>query len=106
MPLLTSELHKGHSRFLWPLQVTVGCICIALSVVILLSPQLGAYTLLIFAGVGLMILGSERIAAGIRSRDVKRSSRVINVALGAGIIVWIGSGFIFPDVAQIVKPFS
>lgn len=46
-----------------------------------------------------MILGGERIAAGLSARHVRRSSRAINIGIGAGIIVWIGSGFFFPEIA-------
>jgi uncharacterized membrane protein HdeD (DUF308 family) len=86
-------------RWLWPVQIAVGAGCIALSISIAFSPQLGGYAFLALAGIGLMILGGERIAAGMHSRQVRRSSRVINIVIGAGIIVWIGSGFFYPEIA-------
>jgi uncharacterized membrane protein HdeD (DUF308 family) len=86
-------------RWLWPFQIAVGIGCILLSISIAFSPQLGSYTFLILAGMGLIILGGERIAAGLSARHVRRSSRIINIGIGAGIIVWISSGFFFPDIA-------
>jgi hypothetical protein len=64
-----------------------------------MSPGLGNYAFLALAGTGLLVLGVERIAAGIRSKQVRTLSRVVNVGIGAAIIVWIGSGFFFPEVA-------
>jgi uncharacterized membrane protein HdeD (DUF308 family) len=46
-----------------------------------------------------MILGAERIASGLFSKGVKRSSRLINIGVGAGLIIYIGSGFFFPEFA-------
>ncbi len=85
---------------LWPVQIAVGIICIVLSIFIAFAPQLGQYALLIFAGVGLLILGGERIATGIYSRQIRLASRTINIAIGAGIITWIGFGFLYPALAS------
>ena len=46
-----------------------------------------------------MILGAERIASGVRAKGVKRSSRLLNIGVGVGIIIYIGSGFFFPQFA-------
>src|SRR5690349_5139025 len=85
--------------WLWPLQIAVGIGCIGLSILIAYSPQLGTYSFLFLAGAGLLILGAERVAAGIRSKQSRRSSRIINIGIGVGIIAWIGSGFLFPAIA-------
>jgi hypothetical protein len=50
-------------------------------------PRLRDYAFLFLAGTGLIVLGGERIAAGIRSRQVRRTSRLINIVIGAAIIV-------------------
>jgi uncharacterized membrane protein HdeD (DUF308 family) len=86
-------------RWLWPIQIAVGAGCIGLSILIAFSPSLGTYTFLLLAGAGLLILGAERVAGGIHSRQSRRSSRIINIIIGAGIIAWIGSGFFFPAIA-------
>jgi hypothetical protein len=46
-----------------------------------------------------MILGAERLVSGLRAKGVKKSSRIINIAVGAGLIIYIGSGFFFPQFA-------
>jgi uncharacterized membrane protein HdeD (DUF308 family) len=86
-------------RRLWPIQIAVGTACIALAIAIAASPGLGNYAFLALAGAGLLVLGAERIATGIRSNQVKTLSRVLNIGIGIAIIVWIGSGFFFPEVA-------
>ena len=48
-----------------------------------LFPRVGDYAFLFLAGTGLIVLGGERIAAGIRSRQVRRTSRLINIVIGA-----------------------
>ncbi len=95
---------KDGSRFSWfgPFQVAVGSICLVLSVIVVFygaNTTAGAYIWLFLAGVGIMILGAERIASGILSKGIKRSSRLINIVVGAGLIIYIGSGFFFPEIA-------
>ena len=63
------------------------------------STTAGAYVWLFLAGTGLMVLGAERIASGLRAKGVKRSSRLLNIGVGAGLIIYIGSGFFFPGFA-------
>jgi hypothetical protein len=90
------------SSWLWAFQIAVGCICIILSIVVVFhgaSTPAGAYIWLFLAGIGLMILGAERLVSGLRAKGVKRSSRLINIAVGAGLIIYIGSGFFFPAFA-------
>ncbi|PWU81744.1 MAG: hypothetical protein DLM72_05440 [Candidatus Nitrosopolaris wilkensis] len=43
-----------------------------------------------------MIIGIERIIVGIRSASLKRRSRLISIGIGAGIVVYFGSGYFAP----------
>jgi hypothetical protein len=82
----------SRSTWFWLFQVVVGTICLILSIVVLFygaNTAAGAYIWLFLAGVGIMILGAERIASGLFSKDVKRSSRLINISVGAGLIIYI-----------------
>ena len=79
-------------------QVVVGLICIALSISIMFgSFKLGAYSLIFLASIAFIIIGIERITVGIRSTSLKRSSRLISIGIGVGIVVYFGSGYFFPD---------
>lgn len=103
-----SKLLFIKSRF-WIFQIAVGITCIILSagvfyygVFALLdgTATIGvAYIWLFLAGIGLMILGAERIVSGITAKGVKNSSRILNIVAGCGLIVYIGSGFFFPEIA-------
>ncbi|HEY7110047.1 MAG TPA: cellulase family glycosylhydrolase [Nitrososphaeraceae archaeon] len=95
---------KGDSKSFqfWPFQISVGSLCLILAAIVVgygANTTAGAYIWLFLAGIGLMILGAERIASGLLSKGVKKSSRAINVAVGAGLIIYIGSGFFFPQFA-------
>jgi len=95
---------KGGSKtsWFWPFQISVGTVCLILAAIVVgygATTTAGAYIWLFLAGVGLMILGAERLASGIFSKAVKKSSRAINIAIGAGLIIYIGSGFFFPQFA-------
>jgi uncharacterized membrane protein HdeD (DUF308 family) len=79
-------------------QVIVGIVCILLSIAIFLSSGLGSYTLLFLIEITLIIIGSERVATGITSRGIKRSSRAINIGLGLGIIGFALLGFLTPQL--------
>ena len=73
-----------------------------LSMIVILSATgnvVGTYTFLFLAGIGILILGAERLASGLRAKGVKRSSRLINMAIGAALIIYIGLGFFFPQFA-------
>jgi uncharacterized membrane protein HdeD (DUF308 family) len=83
-------------RGLRTLQILVGAICIVLSILVLAGPRLGTYTFLFFIEIALLILGAERIASGVRSPRLKRSSRIINIALGSAIIGFALLGFFTP----------
>ena len=49
------------------LQVAVGLVCISLSVVVIAAySSFGQYSIVLFALIALMIIGIERIIAGIR----------------------------------------
>jgi len=79
-------------------QVAVGLICIALSISIILgSHTLGAYSLIFLASIAFIIIGIERIIVGIKSPSLKRSSRLISIGIGIGIVVYFGSGYFFPE---------
>jgi len=73
-----------------------------LSIVVLFygtKSAIGAYTWLFLAGIGLIILGLERVISGVQAKDTKTSSRLINIGVGAGLIIYIVSGFFFPVFA-------
>jgi uncharacterized membrane protein HdeD (DUF308 family) len=96
---------KTESWF-WALQISVGSFCLLLSVVFLFyglaskyETTASAYIWLFLAGIGLIVLGAERLASGILAKGVKRSSRLINIGVGVGLIIYIGSGFFFPEFA-------
>jgi uncharacterized membrane protein HdeD (DUF308 family) len=79
-------------------QIAVGLICIALSISIILgSHKLGAYSLIFLASIAFIIIGIERIIVGIKSPSLKRSSRLISIGIGVGIVVYFGSGYFFPE---------
>ena len=59
----------------------------------------GAYIWLFLAGIGLILLGAERLISGLMAKGVKKTSRLINIGVGLGLIIYIGSGFFFPDFA-------
>ena len=97
------------SSWFWIFQIVVGIICLILSAAVIYygvsnlligsTTLASAYIWLFLAGVGLMILGAERIVSGVTSKHVKKSSRIINIVVGAGLIIYIGSGFFYPEVA-------
>ena len=68
-------------------------------IIIAKSSSFGQYAIVLFALIALLIIGVERIVAGIRSKGLKRSSRIINIAIGAGIIGYLIPGIIFPPFA-------
>ena len=78
-------------------QIIVGLICIGLSISIILgSDKLGAYSLIFLASTVFIIIGIERIIVGIRGTYLKRSSRLISIGIGVGIVVYFGSGYFAP----------
>src|SRR5918994_1440997 len=85
-------------RWLWPIQIAVGIICISLSILIFFTPQIGSYALFFLAGTGLIVLGAERIVTGIRAEKSRRKYRILNIGIGAAIIAYMLPGFIFPDL--------
>lgn len=94
----------------WILQIIIGSICLVLSIIVLfygVDTSAGAYIWLFLTGVGLMILGAERIVSGLTAKGVKKSSRIINIVVGSGLVVYIGSGFFFSrDCNQMAYNFS
>ena len=93
--------HTTRSRWFWPIQIAVGVICISLAILIFFSPQIGPYALFFMAGIGLLILGAERIVSGIKAEKSRRKYRIINIAIGAAIIAFFLPGFIVP--ALVIK---
>jgi hypothetical protein len=76
------KTHRSSSKssWFWKFQIAVGSICIILSIVVMLygaRTTAGAYIWLFLAGIGLML----------------------NIGVGAGLIIYIGSGFFFPAFA-------
>ena len=84
-------------------QVVVGIACIAISIAIVVNfayhrtSQIGAYSLIFLASIAFIIIGVERIVVGIKSTSLKRSSRLISIGIGVGIVVYFGSGYFFPE---------
>jgi uncharacterized membrane protein HdeD (DUF308 family) len=98
--LRATEGGNYQSKWFRILQIVVGVICLSLSgIIIAESSSFGQYAIVLFALIALMIIGIERIVAGIRSKNLKRSSRIINIAIGAGIVGYLIPGIIFPDFA-------
>ena len=98
------EISKSGSKSsrLWAFQIAVGSFCIILSIVVMFygaSTTAGAYIWLFLAGIGIMILGAERLVSGLRAKGVRRSSRLLNIGVGLGLIIYIGSGFFYPQFA-------
>jgi hypothetical protein len=57
-------------------------------------------------GIGLIILGVERVVSGLLAKGVKTSSRLINLGVGTGLIIYVASGFLFPEFATKWLIFS
>ncbi|HKU83788.1 MAG TPA: cellulase family glycosylhydrolase [Candidatus Nitrosocosmicus sp.] len=86
----------------WIFQIIVGSICLILSAVVVFygtTTTAGAYIWLFLAGIGLIMLGAERLISGLTAKGVKKSSRLINIGVGLGLIIYIGSGFFYPEFA-------
>jgi hypothetical protein len=101
---MNMEISKSGSKtsWFWVFQIAVGSLCLLLSGVILfygIETPAGAYIWLFLAGIGLITLGAERLASGILAKGVKRSSRLLNIGVGVGLIIYIGSGFFYPEFA-------
>jgi Cellulase (glycosyl hydrolase family 5) len=98
------EISKSGSKssWFWVFQIAVGTLCLLLSGVILIygvETAAAAITWLFLAGIGLIVLGAERLASGILAKGAKRSSRLLNIGVGIGLIIYIGSGFFYPEFA-------
>ncbi|HEY7757081.1 MAG TPA: cellulase family glycosylhydrolase [Nitrososphaeraceae archaeon] len=101
---MNMEISKSGSKssWFWVFQIAVGTLCLLLSGVILIygvETAAAAITWLFLAGIGLIVLGAERLASGILAKGVKRSSRLLNIGVGIGLIIYIGSGFFYPEFA-------
>ena len=101
---MNMEISKSgsNSSWFWAFQISVGSLCLLLSAVVLfyrLETSAGQYIWLFLAGIGLIVLGAERLASGILAKGVKRTSRLLNIGVGVGLIIYIGSGFFYPEFA-------
>ena len=86
-------------RKLRAFQIIVGAICIILSILVLTgSKYLGTYTFLFLIETTLLVIGAERIVSGVRSPHIKRSTRIINIAIGSAIIGIALLGFFTPKL--------
>jgi len=80
------------------LRVIIGIACISLSIIIIAgAPGLGLYVTIFLASTSLIVIGIERIVTGLRTTHVSNLSRIINVAIGLGIVIFFGSGFFNTD---------
>jgi Cellulase (glycosyl hydrolase family 5) len=101
---MSMEISKSGSKssWFWAFQISVGSLCLLLSAVVLfyrLETSAGQYIWLFLAGIGLIVLGAERLVSGILAKGVKRTSRLLNIGVGVGLIIYIGSGFFYPEFA-------
>jgi len=79
-------------------QIVVGLACIGISISIILGAgKLGAYSLIFLSSSAFIIVGIERIVVGIRAISLKRSSRLISIGIGVGIVVYFGSAYFAPE---------
>lgn len=85
-------------RSLRTFQIIVGVICIILSILVLAGPRFGTYAFLFFIEITLLILGAERIASGVRPPGLKRSTRIIDIAIGSAMIGFALLGFFTPKL--------
>lgn len=104
--VVINNMKSKRESWFWAFQISVGSICLLLSVVFLIyglaskyETTASAYIWLFLAGIGLIVLGAERLVSGILAKGVRRSSRLINIGAGVGLIVYIGSGFFYPEFA-------
>jgi Short repeat of unknown function (DUF308) len=84
-------------------QVVVGLACVGISIAIMVNvayskvSHIGVYSIIFLASIAFIIIGIERVVVGIKSTALKRSSRIISMGIGVGVIVYFGSGFFFPE---------
>jgi len=84
-------------------QIVVGAVCVAISIAIIVNiamsrfSNIGLYSLIFVASIAFIIIGIERIVVGVKTTSLKRSSRIISIIIGAGIVGYFGSGYFFPD---------
>ena len=78
-------------------QIVVGIACIGISMYIIIgSHQLGLYSLIFLSSSAFIIIGIERIVVGIKSTFLKRSSRIISIGIGIGLVIYFGSAYFAP----------
>ena len=70
-------------------QIVLGIIAIALSISVMAQPRAGVTLLVFLLSVTLLVLGIERVIAGIGLKDLPKSSRIGNIILG-GLTIALG----------------
>jgi uncharacterized membrane protein HdeD (DUF308 family) len=91
-------------KWLRILQAVVGFVCIGISLPIMVNlahreiSHIGTYSLIFLASIAFIIIGIERVAVGIKLTSLKKSSRIISIGIGVGIIVLFGCGYFFPEL--------
>ena len=69
-------------------QIVLGVIAIALSISVMAEPRAGVTLLVFLLSVTLLVLGIERVIAGIGIKDLPKSSRIGNIVLGSLTIIF------------------
>jgi len=113
--------YKSSPKLLRVSQMVLGAIAIILSLAILLNPGVGITTLIILLSITLFVAGLERVAAGIFTHNITKSSRAGNIvlgvlALGLGIgvmafpvyttiflVALLAVGLLFVGIARIIQ---
>jgi len=98
------ETYKSAPRLSWfsIFQIALGGVCLVLSIVVVFygaKTAAGAYTWLFLTGIGIIILGLERVISGLYAKGVKTSSRLINIAVGG-----TPNLFLHPNTGTVIIP--
>ena len=106
------------------LQIVLGGIAIALSLAVILNPGVGIATIASLLSITLLVIGIERVVAGITLPRYSKSSRFGNIGLGAlvallgiailafplftvGLLVTLlALGLLFTGIARIIHGMS
>lgn len=87
-----------HSNYKFKiLKIIIGTICILMGIAIIAgSHVLGVYSIIFLASISLIMMGVERVITGITMNKINALPRIINITLGAGIVIFFASGFFNP----------
>jgi len=78
-------------------QIVVEIACVGISLYIFIgSHELGLISLIFLSSSAFIIIGIERIVVGIKSTFLKRSSRLISIGIGIGLVIYFGSAYFAP----------